>query len=107
MNEKKKIIVLLCAIAAVILLIVVCSFIENKKSKKYLNEFYSAFNGSEEKLVMIGRDNCSWCQLFKPSLDSMHLLSARCLLLFPDPYAIQDGSYKDSQAAFPFGQCPV
>lgn len=72
MNEKKKIIVLLGAIAAVILLIVVCSFIENKKSKKYLNEFYSAFNGSEEKLVMIGRDNCSWCQLFKPSLDSMH-----------------------------------
>ena len=72
MNEKKKIIVLLGAIAAVILLIVVCSFIENKKSVKYLNEFYSAFNGSEEKLVMIGRDNCSWCQLFKPSLDSMH-----------------------------------
>lgn len=72
MNEKKKIIVLLGAIAAVILLIVACSFIENKKSKKYLNEFYSAFNGSEEKLVMIGRDNCSWCQLFKPTLDSMH-----------------------------------
>ncbi len=72
MNEKKKIIVLLGAIAAVILLIVVCSFIENKKSRDYLNEFYSAFNGSEEKLVMIGRDNCSWCQLFKPYLDLMH-----------------------------------
>lgn len=72
MNEKKKIIVLFGAIAAIILLIVVCSFIENSKSKKYLNDFYSAFNGSEEKLVMIGRDNCSWCQLFKPVLDSMH-----------------------------------
>lgn len=72
MNEKKKIIVLLGAIIGVILLIVICSAIENKKSRKYLNEFYSAFNGSEEKLVMIGRDNCSWCQLFKPYLDLMH-----------------------------------
>lgn len=72
MNEKKKVIVLLGAIAAVILLIVACSFIESKKSRKYLNDFYAAFNGSEEKLVMIGRDNCSWCQLFKPVLDSMH-----------------------------------
>lgn len=72
MNEKKKIIVLLGAIVAVILFIIVCSAIENIKSGKYLDEFYSAFNGSEEKLVMIGRDNCSWCQLFKPSLDSMH-----------------------------------
>ncbi len=72
MNEKKKIIVLLGAIAAVILLIVVCSAIENKKSREYVKEFYSAFNGNEEKLVMIGRDNCSWCQLFKPYLDLMH-----------------------------------
>lgn len=72
MNEKKKVIVLLGAIAAVVLLIVACSFYENKKSRDYLKDFYSAFNGSEEKLVMIGRDNCSWCQLFKPSLDSMH-----------------------------------
>ena len=71
MNEKKKITVLLCTIAAVILLIVVCSFIESKKSRDYLKSFYSAFNGSEEKLVMIGRDNCSWCQLFKPYLDIM------------------------------------
>ncbi len=72
MSENKKIIILLGAIVTIILLIVVCSFIENKKSRDYLNDFYSAFNGSEEKLVMIGRDNCSWCQLFKPSLDSMH-----------------------------------
>ena len=57
MNEKKKITVLLGAIAAVILLIVVCSFMENKKSRDYLKSFYSAFNGNEEKLVMIGLNN--------------------------------------------------
>ena len=72
MNEKKKILVLLGAIVGIILFIIICSAFESKKSGKYLNDFYSAFNGSEEKLVMIGRDNCSWCQLFKPSLDSMH-----------------------------------
>lgn len=72
MNEKKRILVLLGAICAIVLLIIVCSVFENKKSEKYLNEFYSAFNGSEERLVMIGRDNCSWCQLFKPNLDLMH-----------------------------------
>lgn len=71
MDEKKKMIVLCSIVAAVILLIIGGSIYENCKSKKYLDEFYSAFNGSENKLVMIGRDNCSWCQLFKPSLDSM------------------------------------
>ena len=72
MNEKKKVTVLLSSIAVIILFIIICSFFENKKSDKYLEDFYSAFNGSEEKLIMIGRDNCSWCQLFKPVLDSMH-----------------------------------
>ena len=72
MDEKKKIIVLLSIVAAVILLIIGGSIYESRKSEKDLNDFYSAFNGSENKLVMIGRDNCSWCQLFKPVLDSMH-----------------------------------
>ena len=71
MNEKKKIIILLSIIGAIILFIFIGSLYESKKSKKYLDDFYSAFNGSEAKLVMIGRDNCSWCQLFHPSLDYM------------------------------------
>ena len=72
MDEKKKIIILLSIVAAVILLIIGGSIYESHKSNSYLDDFYSAFNGSENKLVMIGRDNCSWCQLFKPVLDSMH-----------------------------------
>ena len=72
MDEKKRIIVLLSIVAAVILLIIGGSIYESHKSNSYLDDFYSAFNGSENKLVMIGRDNCSWCQLFKPVLDSMH-----------------------------------
>lgn len=71
MDEKKKISILLGVVAATILIIVIGSLYESHKSKKYLSDFYSAFNGSEEKIIMIGRDNCSWCQLFKPTLDFM------------------------------------
>lgn len=72
MDEKKKIIVLIGIVVSVVLFIVLGSIYESSKSKKYLKEFYDAFNSNENKLVMIGRDNCSWCQLFKPSLDFMH-----------------------------------
>lgn len=69
MNEKKKIIVLLSVVLFIILLVVVGSVLENSKSKKYLNQFYSDFNGTEDKLVLIGRSGCSWCQLYQPVLD--------------------------------------
>lgn len=71
MNEKKKITVLVSILAIIVFAIIAGSVIENGKSKKYLKDFYSAFNGEESKLVMIGRDNCGWCQLFHPSLDFM------------------------------------
>ena len=71
MDEKKKMIVLLSIVAVIILFIIVGSIFEGNKSNKYLSDFYSSLNGSENKLVMIGRDNCSWCQLFKPTLDFM------------------------------------
>lgn len=72
MNEKKKISILIGIVVATFLAILIGSLYEAHKSKNYLSEFYEAFNGSENKLVMIGRDDCSWCQLFKPSLDFMH-----------------------------------
>ena len=72
MDEKKKMLVLFGIVIATFLAILIGSICEGSSSKKYLNEFYSALNGSENKLVMIGRDNCSWCQMFKPSLDFMH-----------------------------------
>ena len=70
MDEKKKVSILLAIVISTILLIIFGSIYESHKSKKFLNEFYSAFSGTENKLVMIGRDNCSWCKLFKPILDS-------------------------------------
>lgn len=71
MDEKKKLFVLLGIVVAVILFIVIGSIVEENNSKRYLKDFYSDLNSSENKLVMIGRDNCSWCQLFKPTLDFM------------------------------------
>lgn len=72
MNEKKKITILLSIVAAIILFIIIGSLYENHKSKVYLNSFYEKFNSEETKLVMIGRDNCSWCELFHPTLEVMH-----------------------------------
>ena len=71
MNEKKKMIILLSIVAIIIVFIIIGSIFENQKSKSYLKQFYNDFNGQENKLVMIGRDNCSWCQLFQPTLDFM------------------------------------
>ena len=71
MDEKKKMFVLFGIVIATFLAILIGSLCEGSSSKKYLSEFYSALNGSENKLIMISRDNCSWCQLFHPTLDSM------------------------------------
>ncbi|MBP3920033.1 MAG: hypothetical protein J6D28_00540 [Bacilli bacterium] len=71
MNEKKKTIVLFVIAFFVILMIIVGSLFEEMKSKNYLKDFYDVFDASENRLVMIGRDNCSWCLLFSPILEFM------------------------------------
>lgn len=70
MDEKKKVGILIGIIVLTFMMIIFGSLFESSKSDKYLKEFNDAFSGSENKLVMIGRDNCSWCKLFKPTLDS-------------------------------------
>ena len=70
MNEKKKVGILLGVVVVTFLLIIIGSLYESSKSNKYLKDFYDAFSGNDNKLVMIGRDNCSWCMMFKPTLDS-------------------------------------
>lgn len=71
MNENKKMICLSAVLGFIVLFIVIGSILDGSSDKKYLKNFYDAFYGSENRLVMIGRDNCSWCQLFKPTLDFM------------------------------------
>lgn len=69
MNEKKKIIILLSVVVALIAGVIIYDVIDAKRSSKYLNSFYEAYNGTENKLVVIGREGCSWCQVFKPTVD--------------------------------------
>ena len=69
MNEKKKLFVLLMVVVGIVLFTIIGSIIESNKSTKYLDKFYSDLNGTENKLVLIGRDDCSWCKLYQPVLD--------------------------------------
>lgn len=69
MNEKKKLFILLMIGVVIVLVTVLGVFLENSKSEKYLKEFYSYFEGSEDRLVLIGRDDCSWCMLYQPVLN--------------------------------------
>lgn len=69
MNEKTKLFVVLGAIVVVIAAIVGYNIKLTKDSEKALNFFKEELNSTEEKLVLIARPGCSWCQLFEPILD--------------------------------------
>lgn len=66
MNEKSKIYIVLGVIVALILVIIGYNISVSQKSAKIYNEFVSDFESQEEKIVFIGREGCSWCQLFRP-----------------------------------------
>lgn len=69
MNEKSKIFVVIGAVVAFIAIIVGYNIWFNYRSEQIYKTFEQSYNGSEEKIVLIGREGCSWCQLFKPILD--------------------------------------
>lgn len=71
MNEKKKILIILCVFVCLVGFIFAIIMFENKKSEEYLEKFYSTFSKKENSLVVVGRDNCGWCNLFIPILDDM------------------------------------
>ena len=69
MNEKSKIFVVIGAVVAFFAIIIGYSINFNIKSNKIYKVFEDSYNKEEESIVLIGRDGCSWCQLFKPILD--------------------------------------
>ena len=69
MNEKSKIFVVFGVIIALILVIVGYNIKVSKDSEKIYNQFVSDLNSTEEKIVFIGREGCSWCQFFRPIFD--------------------------------------
>ena len=69
MNEKTKLFVVLGVIVVIIIAIIGYNIKLEKDSEKILNSFKEELNSTEEKLVLVARPGCSWCQLFEPILD--------------------------------------
>lgn len=71
MSESKKILVIIGVVIFSVLGLCGYALAENKKSEEMYNQFETAYNGSENKLVYIGSETCGYCQLLNPSLTDM------------------------------------
>lgn len=71
MNEKKKVIIVLGCALAFFLLIGMVYYVGIEKGKNIIESFDSAYNGSEAKIIYIGRPTCGYCVQLKPVLDEM------------------------------------
>ncbi len=71
MNEKKKGIILLIIAIALVIFVVSCVVINYISSKKLLEKFNTYYNSSEAKIVVLGKEGCSYCEAFLPELDFM------------------------------------
>ena len=69
MNEKSKIYIVFAVIVALVLVVVGYNIELSNKSKKVYEEFTTNFTSEDEKIIFIGREGCSWCQLFRPIFD--------------------------------------
>ena len=71
MSESKKILVIIGVVIFSVLGLCGYALAESKKSEEMYNQFETAYNGSENKLVYIGSETCGYCQLLNPSLTDM------------------------------------
>ena len=71
MNEEKKLYIFLGILAVFIIGILGVNYINERGSKKYLESFESAISSDKQQIILVGRDNCVYCQLFTPLLDYM------------------------------------
>lgn len=69
MNEKSKIYIVFAVIVALVLVVVGYNIELSNKSKKVYEEFTTNFTSENEEIIFIGREGCSWCQLFRPIFD--------------------------------------
>ncbi len=71
MNEKKKGIILLIIASIFVLGIVVCIIVNYIASKKLYEQFEEYYASSEPKIVVLGKEGCSYCEAFIPELQFM------------------------------------
>lgn len=71
MNEQKKVYILLGIAVAVVILILGVNFTTELKSKKVLENLEEIIAKESKQIIVIGKDNCPYCQMFVPLLDYM------------------------------------
>ena len=71
MNEQKKVYILLGIAVAVVILILGVNFTTELKSKKVLENLEEIIAKDSKQIIVIGKDNCPYCQMFVPLLDYM------------------------------------
>lgn len=71
MNEQKKVYILLGIAVAVVILILGVNFTTELKSKKVLENLEEIIAKDSKQIIVIGKDNCMYCQMFIPLLDYM------------------------------------
>jgi len=69
MNENKKILVIVLVVVAIFALIPIVAIINVVKSKNIIEEFHETMNSEDLNLIYIGRDNCSYCNLFDEEIE--------------------------------------
>lgn len=69
MNEKKKMIIIGIIVLAIISLIPITAIITTVKSNNIMESFDKHISSSDLKVVYIGRDDCSYCQMFAPEIE--------------------------------------
>lgn len=71
MNEQKKIYILLGIFAAIVVLILGMNFVTELRSKKTLENVEEIMSQESKQIILLGKDNCAYCQMFIPLLDYM------------------------------------
>lgn len=71
MNEQKKVYILLGIAVAVVILILGVNFTTELKSKKVVENLEEIIAKDSKQIIVIGKDNCMYCQMFIPLLDYM------------------------------------
>lgn len=71
MNEKKKVWIVLGIIIVFVVIMIGATIYNNMKSKQVLKDSEKLLASSSETLIYIGRDGCSYCAMFKPTLDKV------------------------------------
>lgn len=69
MNEKAKMCVVFGVLAVIVVAIIGYNVKVSNASKAEYAKFTEEYKSEEEKIVFIGREGCSWCQLFQPIFD--------------------------------------